>query len=159
MKTVKTIVRDQVVVINENQEKLETEELVWDEKNILYSQINMCLSRRPMKCYMAPVWRADETMTEYTILHPEGIIKIGIWTMLRLMKIFEVLWFAASLIALDHGIIRATSGQAYGNYIYITLYGSGSLIHVQIQETQTVCIWKSVKRTYQAAGGITKKHE
>ena len=42
--------------------------------------------------------------------------------MLKLMRIFEVLWLVASAIALTMAIIRATSGQAYGNYIYITIF-------------------------------------
>ena len=88
---------------------------------------------------------ADETMTEYTILHPEGSLKLT-WTMLRLMKIFEVLWLAASLITLTMAIIRATSGQAYGNYIYITLFTAAVALFMYRFRNATVCIWKSVKK-------------
>lgn len=45
--------------------------------------------------------------------------------MLRLMKIFEWLWLAVSLIALTLAITRAFGGQSYGNYIYITLFTAG----------------------------------
>lgn len=42
--------------------------------------------------------------------------------MLRLMKIFEVLWLIASIIALTEAIIKFRNGEAYGNYIYITIF-------------------------------------
>ena len=42
--------------------------------------------------------------------------------MLKLMKIFEWLWLCASLIALTMAITKYINGQAYGNYIYITLF-------------------------------------
>ncbi|HAE13350.1 MAG: LPS export ABC transporter periplasmic protein LptC [Chitinophagales bacterium] len=75
-KQLKTIVRDQVVVINENQEKLETEELVWDEKkHIIFTDKYVSITTADEVLYGTGL-EADETMTEYTILHPEGIIKI-----------------------------------------------------------------------------------
>jgi len=42
--------------------------------------------------------------------------------MMRLMKIFEVLWLFASAVALTMAIIRASRGEAYGSYIYITIF-------------------------------------
>ncbi len=39
-----------------------------------------------------------------------------------MMKIFEVLWLIASLIALALAVKRAVEGQAYGSYIYITVF-------------------------------------
>ncbi len=42
--------------------------------------------------------------------------------MLKLMKIFEGLWLFVCLVALTMAIVRAVNGQAYGNYIYITIF-------------------------------------
>lgn len=42
--------------------------------------------------------------------------------MMRIMKIFEVLWLIASLIALTMAIVKAIHGEAYGSYIYITVF-------------------------------------
>lgn len=42
--------------------------------------------------------------------------------MMRLMKIFEILWLIVSIIALIMCIIKAVNGEAYGNYIYITIF-------------------------------------
>ncbi len=41
---------------------------------------------------------------------------------LRLMKIFEIMWLVAAVIALVMAISRASNGLAYGNYIYITVF-------------------------------------
>jgi len=41
---------------------------------------------------------------------------------LKLMKIFEVMWLVAAVISLTMVIIRYSNGQAYGNYIYITVF-------------------------------------
>ncbi len=41
---------------------------------------------------------------------------------LKLMKIFEVMWLVAAVISLTMVIIRSSNGQAYGNYIYITVF-------------------------------------
>ncbi len=41
---------------------------------------------------------------------------------LKLMKIFEVMWLIAAVISLTMVIIRSSNGQAYGNYIYITVF-------------------------------------
>ncbi len=38
------------------------------------------------------------------------------------MKIFEMLWLIASIIALALAIKRAIEGEAYGSYIYITVF-------------------------------------
>lgn len=42
--------------------------------------------------------------------------------MLKMMKIFEWLWLGVSIIALIMAITKFMNGQAYGNYIYITLF-------------------------------------
>ena len=41
---------------------------------------------------------------------------------LKLMKIFEVMWLVAAVISLTMVVIRSSNGQAYGNYIYITVF-------------------------------------
>jgi len=41
------------------------------------------------------------------------------------MKIFEWLWLGVSIIALVLAITKYLDGQAYGNYIYITLFTAG----------------------------------
>ena len=41
---------------------------------------------------------------------------------LKLMKIFEVMWLVAAVVSLTMVIIRSSNGQAYGNYIYITVF-------------------------------------
>jgi len=45
--------------------------------------------------------------------------------MLKLMKIFELLWLMVSVIALTMAVVRAVNGQAFGNYIYITIFTAG----------------------------------
>ncbi|MFN0274261.1 MAG: hypothetical protein ACKVPJ_00825 [Chitinophagales bacterium] len=42
--------------------------------------------------------------------------------MLRIFKIFEVMWLVASAAAIIMAITRASKGQAYGNYIYLTVF-------------------------------------
>ena len=42
--------------------------------------------------------------------------------MLRLMKIFEVLWLCSQPDCPDHGHHQGYIRPAYGNYIYITLF-------------------------------------
>ncbi len=38
------------------------------------------------------------------------------------MRIFEILWLIAAIIALTMAITRGIKGQAYGSYIYITIF-------------------------------------
>ncbi|MBC8046756.1 MAG: hypothetical protein H7Y00_08175 [Fimbriimonadaceae bacterium] len=38
------------------------------------------------------------------------------------MKIFEVMWLIACIVAITMAITRASKGQAYGNYIYLTIF-------------------------------------
>lgn len=41
---------------------------------------------------------------------------------LRLMKIFEVMWLIACIVSLVMCITKALNGEQYGNYIYITIF-------------------------------------
>ncbi len=43
---------------------------------------------------------------------------------LKLMKIFEVMWLVAAGISLVMVFVRASNGQNFGNYIYITIFTS-----------------------------------
>jgi LPS export ABC transporter protein LptC len=73
----KTIVRNNVVVLNENGEELSTEELIWDEsRHIIYTDKQVKITTDEEVLYGRGL-EADETMTEYTILQPEGVIKIN----------------------------------------------------------------------------------
>lgn len=42
--------------------------------------------------------------------------------MLRAFKIFEVMWLVACAGAIIMAITRASKGEAYGNYIYLTAF-------------------------------------
>ncbi len=44
---------------------------------------------------------------------------------LKLMKIFEVLWLFVACVALVLAITKAINGEAYGSYIFITIFTSG----------------------------------
>lgn len=75
-KDLKTFVRNNVVVINENGEQLNTEELVWDErKNIIYSEKFVKITTDREVIYGEGL-EADERMTKYRILKPQGTIKV-----------------------------------------------------------------------------------
>jgi LPS export ABC transporter protein LptC len=72
----KTIVRNDVIVVNEKGEELSTEELIWDElEHVIYTDKQVKITTEDEVLYGTGL-EADETMTEYTILKPEGIIKI-----------------------------------------------------------------------------------
>jgi|GEM_PF-666658 len=44
---------------------------------------------------------------------------------LKLMKIFEVMWLIVAFIALTLAITKAINGEAYGSYVYITIFTAG----------------------------------
>ncbi|HAE13349.1 MAG TPA: hypothetical protein DCG24_03910 [Bacteroidetes bacterium] len=76
------------------------------------------------------------------------------------MKIFEVLWLAASLIALTMAIIRATSGQAYGNYIYITLFTAAvALFMYRFKKRNRLYLEEREKEHIRQQEELQKKHE
>lgn len=76
-KELKTIVRNNVVVVNENGEQLNTEELVWDERrNLIYSEKFVKITTDNEVLYGEGL-EADERMTRYKILKPQGTIKIN----------------------------------------------------------------------------------
>ncbi len=75
-KDLKTIVRNNVIVINENNEQLSTEELVWDEKkHIIYSDKFVKITTADEVLYGEGL-EADERMTHYKILKPQGTINV-----------------------------------------------------------------------------------
>jgi len=75
-KELKTIVRNDVLVINEEGEQLSTEELVWDEqKHTIYSEKFVKITTGTDILYGEGL-EADERMTRYKILKPQGTIKV-----------------------------------------------------------------------------------
>lgn len=44
---------------------------------------------------------------------------------LKLMKIFEVLWLFVAVVALFLAITKGIKGEAYGSYIWITVFTAG----------------------------------
>lgn len=75
-KELKTIVRNNVIVVNEKGEQLNTEELIWDErKNVIYSEKFVKITTDQEVIYGEGL-EADERMTRYKILKPQGTIKV-----------------------------------------------------------------------------------
>jgi LPS export ABC transporter protein LptC len=70
----KTILRNDVQVVNENNEHLSTEELIWDErKHIIYSEKFVKITT-PDQVIYGEGMEADEQLTKYRILKPQGTI-------------------------------------------------------------------------------------
>jgi uncharacterized membrane-anchored protein len=42
--------------------------------------------------------------------------------MSKFLRIIEVMWLVVAAIALTTAIVRAVNGQAWGNYLYITVF-------------------------------------
>lgn len=71
----KTILRNDVQVVNENNEHLSTEELIWDErKHIIYSDKFVKITT-PDQVLYGEGMEADEQLTKYVIKKPQGTIK------------------------------------------------------------------------------------
>jgi LPS export ABC transporter protein LptC len=71
----KTVVKNDVQVVNEKGEHLSTEELVWDErKHIIYSDKFVKISTPDQVLYGEGL-EADEQLTRYIIKKPQGTIK------------------------------------------------------------------------------------
>jgi len=74
-KDLKTILRNDVQVINEKNEHLSTEELIWDEKkHIIYSEKFVKITT-PDQVLYGEGMEADEELTKYIIKKPQGTIK------------------------------------------------------------------------------------
>ncbi len=74
----KTILRNDVQVVNENNEHLSTEELIWDEKkHIIYSDKFVKITT-PDQVIYGEGMEADETLTRYRIKKPQGTIQSDI---------------------------------------------------------------------------------
>jgi len=71
----KTIMRNDVQVVNEKGEHLSTEELIWDErKHIIYSDKFVKITT-PDQVLYGEGMEADEQLTKYIIKKPQGTIK------------------------------------------------------------------------------------
>lgn len=71
----RTVMQNDVQVVNGNNEHLSTEELIWDEKNhIIYSEKFVKITT-PDQVIYGEGMEADEQLTTYKILKPQGIIK------------------------------------------------------------------------------------
>ncbi len=74
-KQMKTIMRNDVQVVNEKGEHLSTEELIWDEKkHIIYSEKFVKITT-PDQVLYGEGMEADEQLTKYIIKKPQGTIK------------------------------------------------------------------------------------
>lgn len=71
-KELKTIVRNNVVVVNEKKETLHTEELTWDEKKHIIFTDKQVIIQTATDTIFGEGMEADETMTRYKILKPGG---------------------------------------------------------------------------------------
>ncbi|MEZ5014388.1 MAG: LPS export ABC transporter periplasmic protein LptC [Chitinophagales bacterium] len=70
-----TIMRNDVQVVNEKQEHLSTEELIWDEKeHIIYSEKFVKITT-PEQVLYGDGLEADEELTHYRIKNPKGTIQ------------------------------------------------------------------------------------
>ena len=77
-KEMKTIMRNDVQVVNENNEHLSTEELIWDEKNHrIYSEKFVKITT-PDQVIYGEGMEADEMLTTYRIKKPQGTIRTEI---------------------------------------------------------------------------------
>ncbi|MFI5171588.1 MAG: LPS export ABC transporter periplasmic protein LptC [Chitinophagales bacterium] len=71
----KTIMRNDVQVVNEKGEHLSTEELIWDErKHIIYSDKFVKITT-PDQVLYGEGMEADEQLTKYIIKKPQGTLK------------------------------------------------------------------------------------
>lgn len=71
----KTILRNDVQVVNEKNEHLSTEELIWDEqRHIIYSEKFVKVTT-PDQVIYGEGMEADEQLTKYIIKKPQGTIK------------------------------------------------------------------------------------
>lgn len=74
-KDLKTIMQNDVQVVNEKGEHLSTEELIWDEKkHLIYSDKFVKITTADQVLYGQGM-EADEQLTKYIIKKPQGTIK------------------------------------------------------------------------------------
>ncbi|HRF77342.1 MAG TPA: LPS export ABC transporter periplasmic protein LptC [Chitinophagales bacterium] len=74
----KTVLKNDVQVLNENNEHLSTEELIWDErKHIIYTEKFVKITT-PDQVIYGEGMEADEQLTTYRIKKPQGTIKSNI---------------------------------------------------------------------------------
>jgi LPS export ABC transporter protein LptC len=75
-KSDKTIVRNDVVVVNENGERLYTEELTWDKAEGKIYTDKFVRIKTETETLFGQGLQSDEKFTKYQILNPEGPIKV-----------------------------------------------------------------------------------
>ena len=71
-KELKTVVRNNVVVVNEKKETLHTEELTWDEKKHIIYTDKQVIIKTATDTIFGQGMEADERFTRYKILKPGG---------------------------------------------------------------------------------------
>jgi LPS export ABC transporter protein LptC len=71
-KELKTVVRRNVVVVNEKNETLHTEELTWDEKKHIIYTDKQVIIKTETDTIFGQGMEADEQFSRYTILKPGG---------------------------------------------------------------------------------------
>lgn len=70
----RTVLKNDVQVLNEKKEHLNTEELIWDEKkHIIYSEKFVKITT-PDQVLYGEGMEADEQLTKYVIKKPQGIV-------------------------------------------------------------------------------------
>lgn len=70
----RTVLKNDVQVLNEKKEHLNTEELIWDEKrHIIYSEKFVKITT-PEQVLYGEGMEADEQLTKYRIKKPQGIV-------------------------------------------------------------------------------------
>lgn len=75
-KALQTIVRYNVIVINEKNEQLNTEELTWDEKRHTIYTDKQVIIKTATDTLRGTGFEADERMSRYKILKPMGTIRV-----------------------------------------------------------------------------------
>lgn len=70
----RTVLRNDVQVLNANKEHLSTEELIWDEKRHLIYSEKMVRITTPTQTLIGEGMEADEQLTKYVIKKPIGTI-------------------------------------------------------------------------------------
>jgi LPS export ABC transporter protein LptC len=71
------LVRENVIVRNERKEELHTEELIWNEQLQKFFTEKAVQIKTPTQILYGDGMEANQDFTEYTILHPKGVIQVA----------------------------------------------------------------------------------
>jgi LPS export ABC transporter protein LptC len=71
------IIRDSIVVINKKGERLNTEELVWNEKIRKFYTEKFVRITTPSQTMYGDGLEANEDFSQYQITHPKGIVQVN----------------------------------------------------------------------------------